>query len=61
MKKFLKNIAGVIVVSGIAFFLCGIYAGNWEILHWQLVVKGVFIGITALITYANLLSGNGMD
>jgi len=61
MKKFLKNIAGVIVTSGITFFLCGTYTGNWDFLHWQLTVKCVFIGIVALVTYANLLSGRGMD
>ena len=55
MKQFLMKLFGVLIVAGITYGLCGVYAGNWSILTWDLSVKLVFIVIVAIIAFVNLL------
>ena len=55
MKRFFKKLLAVAIISAIVYFLCGVYAGNWDLLHWEMSTKGIFIGVVAIIAYFNLM------
>jgi len=58
MTRFFKKLLAVAIIGAIAFFLCGVYAGNWDFLHWAMPVKGVFIGVVAIVAYFNLMGSD---